>query len=295
MRLARPFLLVLFRLVPLWGQPDRAAADSFFFIQMADPQFGMYTKDKDFQQETVNYEFAIGTANRLKPRFVIICGDLVNKPGDEGQITEYFRISKSLDASIRLYPVAGNHDVENAPTPESLEAYRKRFGPDYYGFREGLLYGIVLNSSLIHSPAKSMGEMEKQEEWLRAELEKAKGSGARHIVVFLHHPLFLERGDEADQYFNIPQERRKRLLELLGGYRVKLVMAGHYHRNAHGREGEVEMVTTGPVGQPLGGGKSGIRLVWVDETGIHHQYFEFGALPNKAGPVRKPDTGRSIR
>jgi 3',5'-cyclic AMP phosphodiesterase CpdA len=78
---------------------------------MSDPQFGMYTKDADFAQETANFEFAIATANRLKPRFVIVCGDLVNKPGDRAQIEEYRRISAKLDKSIRLYHVAGNHDV----------------------------------------------------------------------------------------------------------------------------------------------------------------------------------------
>ncbi len=36
------------------------------FIQMSDPQFGMFTKDASFEHETVNFEFAIATANRLK-------------------------------------------------------------------------------------------------------------------------------------------------------------------------------------------------------------------------------------
>jgi len=125
---------------------------SLSFLQMADPQFGMYTKDHDFVQETANYEFAIATANRLRPRFVIVCGDLINRPGDAAQSAEYERISRKLDPSIRLYSVAGNHDVGNEPTVEALAAYRQRFGPDYYSFREGPLYGIVLNSSLIHSP-----------------------------------------------------------------------------------------------------------------------------------------------
>jgi hypothetical protein len=40
--------------------------------------------------------------------------------------------------SIRLYSVAGNHDVGNEPTVEALAAYRQQFGPDYYSFREGL-------------------------------------------------------------------------------------------------------------------------------------------------------------
>ena len=273
--------------VVLWAalaqaQPQPGANGRFFFVQMADPQFGMFTKNRDFAQETANYEFAIATANRLKPRFVIVCGDLVNKPGDQAQIEEYRRISAKLDPSIRLYHVAGNHDVGNEPTPQTLADYRERFGPDYYSFQEGSIYGIVLNSSLIHSPGNAMGELEKQESWLRAELTKAKSSGFQHIVIFQHHPFFLERGDEPDQYFNIPLVRRTPLLDLFRQAGVKHLFAGHYHRNAHGWDGNIEMVTTGPVGMPLGGARSGLRIVEVSEQGIRHQYYEFGALPNQA-------------
>ena len=83
------------------------------FIQMSDPQFGMYSKDHDFVQETANYEFAVAASNRLKPRFVIICGDLVNKAGEQSQIEEYLRITGKFDRAIRVYPVSGNHDVGN--------------------------------------------------------------------------------------------------------------------------------------------------------------------------------------
>jgi 3',5'-cyclic AMP phosphodiesterase CpdA len=265
-------------LLHLTGQ---TSGDRYFFLQMSDPQFGMYTKNRDFSQETANYEFAIATANRLKPRFVIVCGDLVNKPGDAAQIAEYTRITSNLNPSIHVYHVAGNHDVGNEPTAASIEAWRRRFGPDYYSFREGPLYGIVLNSSLIHSPGNAPELLEKQNEWLTAELAKAQASGAKHIVVFQHHPFFLERGDEPDQYFNIPLVRRTPLLRSFKEAGIKHLFAGHYHRNAHGWDGEIEMVTTGPVGMPLGGARSGFRIVWIGD-GIRHQYFEFGALPNQA-------------
>ena len=261
---------------------DRASSEEFFFIQMSDPQFGMHTKDRDFAQETANYEFAIATANRLKPRFVIVCGDLVNKPGDMAQIQEYRRISAKLDPSIRLYHVAGNHDVGNEPTPQSIDLYREHLGPDYYSFREGPLYGIVLNSSLIHSPQNASEAYAKQQTWLSEELKKAQSSGAAHAVIFQHHPFFLERGDEADQYFNIPLVRRRPLLETFRAAGVKWVFSGHYHRNALGRDGEIEMVTTGPVGMPRGNARSGMRLVWVSDGNLSHKYVEFGALPNNA-------------
>jgi len=249
------------------------------FIQMSDPQFGMYTKDADFVHETANFEFAIATANRLKPAFVVVTGDLTNSPANSAQAAEYKRISAKLAPSIKLYSVPGNHDVGNEPTKQSLATYRERYGADYYGFRSGDIYGIVLNSNLEKGAENVPDEAAKMESWFRSELEKAKQSGARHTVVFQHISFFLKDVNEPDQYFNIPLAARQRYLKLMHEYGVKQVFAGHYHRNELGRDGALEMVTTGPVGMPLEGAKSGMRMVTVTPEGISHKYCDFGDLP----------------
>jgi 3',5'-cyclic AMP phosphodiesterase CpdA len=255
------------------------AGEPFFFIQLSDPQFGMFTGNKDFAQETANFEFAVATVNRLRPKFVVITGDLVNKPGDAAQIAEFKRIAAKVDPAIPVYNVAGNHDVENVPTPELIAAYTNRFGPDRYVFRHGGLAGLVLNSSVIHSPQKTTNEYAAQEQWLRTELERARADGAQHIVIFQHHPWFLKTADEADEYFNIPKERRAPHLALFREFGVKHLFSGHYHRNAVARDGDLEAVTTGPVGQPQGGDKSGLRVVIVRDSGLEHRYYHFGELP----------------
>jgi 3',5'-cyclic AMP phosphodiesterase CpdA len=255
------------------------AAEPFFFVQASDPQFGMFTADKDFLQETANWEFAIANINRLHPAFLVVTGDLTNKAGDAAQLAEYRRINAMLDKSVHLYSVPGNHDVGNEPSPESLRAYRAAFGPDYYSFREGPLYGIVLNSSLFKAPEKVADEAAKQEKWLEAELAKARSSGAL-IVVYQHIPWFLEKADEPDQYFNIPIETRRRALATLHRYGVKYVFAGHYHRNALGRDGDLEMITTGPAGMPIGPDPSGLRIAEVKDGAIVHKYYGFGTLPS---------------
>ena len=252
--------------------PGRAA-EPLVFLQMSDPQFGMYTADKDFARETLNFGVAIATANRMRPAFVVVCGDLINRAGDGAQAAEYLRIAGHLRPEIKLYNVAGNHDVGNEPTPESLAVYRARFGPDYYSFRHGDLEGFVLDSSLIQHPEKAAAEAARQETWLKAELEKARREGMRWRVVFQHIPYFLENPDEPDQYFNIPREARARYLEMFRANGVKYVFAGHYHRNAFGKAGDLEMVTTGPVGKPLGKDPSGFRIVTVRDSGLEHHYI----------------------
>lgn len=249
------------------------------FIQMSDPQFGMYTKDKDFAQETANFEFAIATANRLQPAFVVITGDLINKPDDAAQAAEYKRIASKLNPKIKLFSVAGNHDVGNEPTKESLAQYRESFGPDYYSFRRGDVAGVVLNSNLEKGAEKVPEEAAKMEAWFRNELERVKLSGAKHIIVFQHISFFLKDANEKDEYFNIPKAVRERYLRLLHEYGVEQVFAGHYHRNELGRDGDLEMVTSAPVGMPLGGAKSGLRVVTVKDGTVTHKFYDFGDLP----------------
>jgi len=256
-------------------------APPFFFVQMSDPQFGMFTADKDFAQETLNFELAIATANRWHPAFVVVTGDLVNKAGDAGQIAEYRRIAARLDRSIPLYNIPGNHDVENAPTSPSVAAYVKTFGPDHYSFRAQSLYGIVLDSTVIAAPDGVRAEYDTQDRWLSDELARAQASGARHVVVFQHHPWFLNTADEADGYFNIPLARRTDLLARFKAAGVRYLISGHYHRNALARDGDIEMITSGPVGMPLGQGtQSGLRVVIVRDSGLEHRFYALGELPN---------------
>lgn len=257
------------------------AAEPFFFVQLSDPQLGMFTENKDFVQDAANFEFAVTAVNRLRPAFVVITGDLVHKPGDAAQIAEYKRIVGKIHPSIPVYDIAGNHDVENVPTPASLAAYVQKFGPDHYTFQHQGLIGIVLNSSVIHSPDKSSEQLAEQERWLRVELAKAKAGGPRHIVVFQHHPWFLKSPAEADQYFNIPTVRRVAYLALFREFGVRYLFCGHYHRNAEARDGSMEAITSGPVGKPLGGAKSGLRVAIVRDEAIEHRYYELGELPVK--------------
>jgi len=158
--------------------------------------------------------------------------------------------------------VAGNHDVGNEPTPDTLAAYRRLFGRDYYSFRAGPVYGIVLNSTLMHSPKNAQSECEEQNVWIKMELAAAKASPAQHILVFQHHPCFLKDAQEDDRYENLPRERRLPLLALFREHGVRYVFAGHTHRNVTAEDGPLQVVATGPVGKPLARMVPGSGLRW---------------------------------
>lgn len=255
------------------------AAEPFFFIQLSDPQMGMFSDNADFAQDAANFEFAVTAVNRLHPAFVVITGDLVNKAGDAAQIAEFRRIVSKIDPSIPVHLMPGNHDVANVPTPATIEAYARILGPDHYTFRYMGFIGIVLNSTVIHTPTHASDQLVEQSRWLGAELARAKAEGAQHIVVFQHHPWFIKTADEPDQYFNIPLAQRTPLLALFRKFGVRYLFSGHYHRNAEVTDGPINAITTGPVGKPLGGAKSGIRVAIVRDETIEHRYYDLGDLP----------------
>ena len=250
----------------------------FFFIQMSDPQFGFM----DAEQEAKNAERAVEHVNRLKPAFAIVCGDLVHPPpGTKGRaekLAEFKRIFSKVGSAIPLVCVAGNHDVGNKPTPDSLKEHRALFGDDWFGFWAGGVRCLVLNSSLYSDPSGAPDEQKAQADWLAKELA---GPKAKHLLVFQHHPWFLAAPDEKDAYMNIPVERRRPALEAMKAAGVRAVFAGHLHANAHGKDGDLEMVTTGPVGKPLKKDPSGLRIVEVREDGLRHRYYALDEVPER--------------
>lgn len=272
-------LACLLCLVSLGGFAQKS--QPFFFIQMTDTQFGFFNENKSFEKETENFEKAIAAANRLHPAFVIITGDLINKPADSAQLQEYKRIVALLDPSIPIYHVAGNHDVTNDPKQSDIVHYRKELGKDYYVIRHGDMRGFVLNSLYFKSPAAVEKEAAAQEKWLNKQLKKARRSSAAPLLVFQHHSWFLTDPNEKDEYFNIPTATRNKYMELFQKYGVSHIFAGHYHRNAFGKSGEMEMVTTGPVGKPLGKDPSGFRIVKVSGNKVSHQYYELDQVPER--------------
>jgi hypothetical protein len=68
-------------------------------------------------------------------------------------------------------------------------------------------------------------------------------------------------------------------LKLMHEHGVRQVFAGHYHRNELGRDATSKWSPPDPSGMPLGGAKSGLRIVTVDEKGLTHKYQDFGELP----------------
>lgn len=276
------------------AQAEQNWQGPYFFLQLADTQYGMFTGNKGFEKEAALTQQAVEHINRLRPRYVIVCGDLTNATPEharyDAQVAQYKQDFSAIDDEIPLVCVCGNHDIGNRPTPESIAVYNGNFGDDYFAFWVGGACNIVLNSSVLKDPSGVPQVLNAQQEWLDLQLAAARKAEAKHIFVFQHHPLFLTQPDEPDQYFNIPLARRTPLVKKLQQADVRAVFAGHYHRNSHGHAGTMEMITTGPVGKPFGKDVSGFRVVMVHEDHIRHQYYGLDDVPEAVDlqRVREP-------
>ncbi|MCU0473498.1 MAG: metallophosphoesterase [Bacteroidales bacterium] len=255
---------------------NKSPDEPWFFIQITDPQFGMFENNEGFEKETVLYEKAVEKINILNPDFIIITGDFVHNSNSIAQIEEFKRITSKINPKIPVYYTPGNHDLGQNPTEESIRTYIKNYGRDKFSFRHKGSSFIGFNSSLIK--ARLAVPEQEQYNWLEKRLKKRQG--AQHIILFCHYPFFNKTVDEPTAYSNIDLEYRKKYLELFNTNKVDAVFSGHYHNNSHSTYGNVELVTTSALGKPLGTAPSGMRIVKVYSNRIEHEYFGLEELPD---------------
>lgn len=271
----------------------------FSFIQLADTQFGLFAsssgktdaeiakfaerglvvrkakKIEGFAPETALFTRAIEHANRLKPSFVVLCGDMVNEADNDEQIAEVKRVAGLLHHTIDLHWVPGNHDVaydHNTPDQEYIDRYRKNFGPDYYAFTHQDVRFIVINSTVLASPKTMPDEAKAQLAFIEAEAIISGHQRAKQTILFSHHPLFVKSADEADNPWSIKKKYRKPILEIAADHGITANFAGHWHRNNIASENGIEVVASGSVGYPLGDDPSGFRVVNIKGSDINHKY-----------------------
>ncbi|KAK2820841.1 hypothetical protein Q5P01_023800 [Channa striata] len=263
---------------------ERVWTGPFCFIQAADPQLGLMKAWRDgdcdgggdeWAEEVELTKQAVEAVNQLtpRPRFMVLCGDLVHAMPDTpfrgGQERDLKAALKGTDPSIPLVFVSGNHDLGNTPTPSTVEQYCSAWGDDYFSF--WLFYDASACPQL----------KDAQEEWLEEQLSRVSSSSStvpKHVLVFQHIPLYLKSPDEDDDYFNLQRGVRQNLMDRFKKAGVKAVFSGHYHRNAGGCHGGLDMVVSSAIGCQLGDDTHGVRVVVVTADGVIHRYHSLEQL-----------------
>lgn len=236
---------------------------SFSFVQMCDPQLGF----EDYEADLARFEQAVKQINASQADFVVVCGDLVNKSDDKS-----FADFRAVRAKLRIpsYCAAGNHDVGNEPTRESLMRFREKAGKDFFHFDHKGCRFVVLNTQLWKAPVA--GETEKQDAWLRKTLAEASKK-RRHVFVVMHYPPFVKAADEADAYFNLPLEKRRELLSDFEQAGVVAVLAGHTHTTSFNKAGTIEVITSETTSKNFDKRPFGFRMWHVNADGSYTHEF----------------------
>ncbi|XP_054549808.1 serine/threonine-protein phosphatase CPPED1 isoform X2 [Talpa occidentalis] len=212
------------------SEKEREWKGPFYFIQGADPQFGLMkawatgncdSGGDEWGQEIRLTEQAVQAVNRLnpKPRFFVLCGDLVHAmpgtPWRKEQTEDLQRVLRQVDPEIPLVLVSGNHDVGNVPTAETIAEFCQTWGDDYFSFWVGGVLFLVLNSQLLFDASQCPALKQAQDQWLDQQLRLAGQRQCQHAVVFQHIPLFLQSVDEEDDYFNLTTAVRREMADKL--------------------------------------------------------------------------------
>lgn len=278
------------------SEKEREWKGPFYFIQGADPQFGLMkawaTGDCDnggdeWEQEILLAEQAVQAINKLnpKPKFFVLCGDLVHampgRPWRKEQTEDLQRVLRTVDRDIPLVVVSGNHDVGNVPTPETIAEFQRTWGDDYFSFWVGGVLFLVLNSQFLYDASRCPALKQEHDHWLDQQLRTARQRTCRHAVVFQHIPLFLRSIDEDDDYFNLTKALRKEMADKFVEAGIKAVFSGHYHRNAGGTYRNLDMVVSSAIGCQLGKDTHGLRVVVVTAEKIVHRYYSLDELNEK--------------
>ncbi len=160
-----------------------------------------------------------------KARFMIHAGDLVNSGASDQEWGEWFRAGGWIHAMVPGIPIPGNHEYSGG---QGLSRYwRPQFALPEHGV-EGLeetVYYIDFQGVRIIG-LNSNERLEDQTEWLENAL---KDNPNRWTCVTVHHPVFSSaRGRDNEKL-------RTLWKPLFDRYRVDMVLQGHDHTYARGR------------------------------------------------------------
>ncbi|WP_341835777.1 metallophosphoesterase family protein [Chitinophaga pollutisoli] len=245
-----------FRTAGLPGQP-------FSFIYLGDAQTNLLSL----------WSRAIRKAWAAAPdaRLIIHAGDLVNRGNNYNEWQQWFEAGSFIHASIPGLMTPGNHEYHYPNDSGQVSVFwRPQFtlpenGPAgleetcYYTDVQGVRF-ISLNSQEIEINERLL---HLQREWLEKVLKENK---SRWTIVTFHHPVLSTKKNRDNKFV------REHIKPLLDKYGVDLVLTGHDHTYARGRDGN-----QGPVYAVSVSGPKMYEVdpaPWMAKTGSHQQFYQ---------------------
>ena len=275
----------------------QAAGVSFRFAHLTD----MHVKPEDGAEQGLLQ--AIAAVNSLDPQpdFVIAGGDLVfdvlaaDYQRADTLFSLYGRCMKNL--KMPVYHVIGNHDIfgwypwstVSPGHPEyGKEMFRKRLGEGrtwrsftHKGWHFILLDSIEWNPRRTDYVARIN---EAQMDWLKQDL--AALDPAVPLVLVTHIPFFsIVEQNRSGANSSLPEGlalvNSKEVLELFEGFKLKLVLQGHLHRDERLELEDKRFIMSGAVCGAWWRGanvrtEEGFGVIDINNEDISYRYFDYG-------------------
>jgi hypothetical protein len=205
-------------------EPDR-----FRVIWFSDPQ-PQTPAEIDYIRDDVIAEL-IGT----RAAFGITTGDIMYD--DLSLFPRYNEVVGQV--GIPWYNVPGNHDMNFRAEDDrdSLETFKRYFGPPYYSFDYGRVHFVVLDTVDYLGREAQRGRLgrtyegrvdKRQLAWLENDLEYVPRD--RLVVLAMHIPLRSISGEDSP---SVNVANLSDLFEAIEGREKLLAVAGHMHNNEH--------------------------------------------------------------
>ncbi len=190
--------------------------------------------------DTARLKTILNQATTESDSFVILLGDIVDT-GERSDIEAVHSAIRDTGWTGKVIPVIGNHDVFN----DGWKNYKELEGQTHFTVDAGNTRFMILDTA-----DGVVGD--KQEDWLKTELNKALPAN----IFFLSHYLPLVPGQRT--YLRLSNETEAvRLMKLASNRRVKGWLGGHYHGFGIEEIEGVKYVVAGGGGgrrmQPLAG------------------------------------------
>ncbi len=245
----------------------------------------------------------VAALNSRRPHLVLHTGDLLESvkfpsatPEDEfrSQFSQATGILGKLNPP--WYLTAGDHDV-SAPYNQPDETHNRQlfqslYVPSkvhlYHSFNQAGYHFIALSSQEHHNTDPRWGTTfrarlsDEQMAWLRKDLEQYRR--AKGIVVFLHQPLWYQWSNWTPVH------------ELLRQYRVRAVIAGHFHYNQdEGVLDGIRYLVVGAAGGMTKHGSPGAGdFHHVSLLRINGRRIDIEVIPLRSGTARTLSTRRDM-
>ncbi|OPZ92737.1 MAG: Calcineurin-like phosphoesterase [candidate division TA06 bacterium ADurb.Bin417] len=193
----------------------------FRFAQISDPHIS--AANSAYQQK---FSAAVETANRLKPDFVLITGDLAVPADAEENWKKYAELRGGLAAPV--YEVPGNNDMQKDASFGHYEKYARpaaSYAFEHKGFRF-----VCLNDIFYSEGEKAASHRGRITDFAWLEKEFETGRTGKGIILVAHIPASdtLGGGNTVNEHGGATG--RYQLYPLLEKYRVAAFIAGHVHR-----------------------------------------------------------------